>query len=232
MTPLRLYPLCENCGATICPPAAGVSCEHVCGASRVAPEAPCGRSSLNFPGASASGLFGRDGASTQAIRPRDLDFATASEWFRYDKDRGGIFWKKKSGRHSSLTEPAGRFARGYRQVRFQSHFYYVHRIVWVLHKGKSAPGLIDHINCDPSDNRIENLRACSSHENAINKRRLSRNSSGFKGVSFHRGARKYTAQIGAGGKQFYLGLFDTAEAAYAAYRSAALRLHGEFARLD
>lgn len=35
--PAHLYPLCENCGATICPPAAGVSCEHVCGASRAAP---------------------------------------------------------------------------------------------------------------------------------------------------------------------------------------------------
>lgn len=37
MTPPHLYPLCEDCDATICPPAAGVSCEHVCGASRAAP---------------------------------------------------------------------------------------------------------------------------------------------------------------------------------------------------
>ena len=59
MTPPHLYPLCEDCDATICPPAAGFSCEHVCGASRVASEAPCGRASLNFPGASASGFFGR-----------------------------------------------------------------------------------------------------------------------------------------------------------------------------
>ena len=59
MTPPHLYPLCEDCDATICPPAAGFSCEHVCGASRVASEATCGRASLNFPGASASGFFGR-----------------------------------------------------------------------------------------------------------------------------------------------------------------------------
>ena len=58
-SPAHLYPLCENCGATICPPAAEFSCEHVCGASRVAPEALRGASSIRLPGASASGPFGR-----------------------------------------------------------------------------------------------------------------------------------------------------------------------------
>ena len=71
MTPPHLYPLCEDCDATICPPAAGFSCEHVCGASRVASEAPCGRASLNFPGASASGFFrSARFRSTQFFRAR------------------------------------------------------------------------------------------------------------------------------------------------------------------
>lgn len=71
MTPPHLYPLCEDCDATICPSAAGFSCEHVCGASRVASEAPCGRASLNFPGASASGFFrSARFRSTQFFRAR------------------------------------------------------------------------------------------------------------------------------------------------------------------
>lgn len=73
MTPLHLYPLCENCGATILPSSAGFSCDHVCGASRVAPEALTGVLP-ELPGASASGLFGRRARFsfklTQSIRAR------------------------------------------------------------------------------------------------------------------------------------------------------------------
>lgn len=64
-TPAHLYPLCENCGATVFPPVAGFLCEHVCGASRVAPEAREG---------ALSGSFSRrvrlDFCSTHSIRAR------------------------------------------------------------------------------------------------------------------------------------------------------------------
>ena len=48
-------------------------------------------------------------------------------------------------------------------------FIYVYRAVWAVCKGRWPKGGLDHINGDPSDNHIENLRECSSSENNLNK---------------------------------------------------------------
>lgn len=89
----------------------------------------------------------------------------------------------------------------------------------------------DHIDGDGLNNRRCNLRLATPSENARNQRRARDNTSGFKGVWWHKGRRKWQAQIMAGGRQKYLGLFNTAEEAHAAYCEAARSLHGEFARI-
>jgi len=107
----------------------------------------------------------------------------------------------------------------------------MHREVLGLQHGD--PRISDHINGDTLDNTDENLRAATASENNRNRRYTDRNNNtGFKGVSFDKTSpRKYKASIKFNRKSIYLGSFNTAEGAYAAYCAAAKELHGEFARL-
>ncbi len=95
----------------------------------------------------------------------------------------------------------------------------------------SAKHQVDHIDLDGLNNRRVNMRLCSVAENARNRRRSAANTSGLKGVCWSRAARKWQAGIKIDGKQTHLGLYDTPEAAHAAYAKASAALHGAFSRV-
>jgi hypothetical protein len=84
---------------------------------------------------------------------------------------------------------------------------------------------------DRTDNRIANLRAADHSENNRNRSVQSNNTSGRKCVSWHKGAEKWRAHIVLHGKQRHLGLFASADEAYAAYLAAVDEMHGEYARI-
>ena len=92
---------------------------------------------------------------------------------------------------------------------------------------------VDHINGDGLDNRRENLRVCTHAENMRNSGKNRRNTSGYKGVYWHKQRQKWHARIRVGdGRCLNLGLFDAAEEAARFYDLAALAYHGEFAHLN
>jgi len=97
-----------------------------------------------------------------------------------------------------------------------------------MHHG-FIPKEIDHINGNRLDNRIENLRSVNTMQNTYNGRLRSTNTSGAKGVVWHKGARKWMAQIGANGKHYYLGLFASLTEATEVVRKFREQYHGEFA---
>ena len=103
----------------------------------------------------------------------------------------------------------------------------MHRLVMNAKKGE----YVDHINHDTIDNQKENLRLCSCSENLYNQGKRSNNTSGCKGVSWHKRNKKWQALIRVSGKRIHLGLFATKEEAYTAYCNAALELHGEFSKV-
>jgi hypothetical protein len=91
---------------------------------------------------------------------------------------------------------------------------------------------VDHINQDKLDNRRENLRLVTPEKNYINRRMLSNNKTGYKGVAFDKTRGKYIVSISLNKKQHNLGRFDTAFEAAKAYNEAAKKLHGEYAFLN
>lgn len=86
----------------------------------------------------------------------------------------------------------------------------------------------DHINNNPQDNRRINLRACPRKDNALNLSLSRTSTTGFKGVT-KVGKNRWAAAIRKAGRNYYLGVFGSPEAAYEAYCEAAAWLHGEFA---
>ena len=161
---------------------------------------------------------------------KELKQERARELFDYVD---GHLVRRKSIQSRSMagTVAGGKSDLGRYIVSIDYRRYKVHRVIWLWHYG-TLPPEVDHMDGNPSNNKIENLRAADRLSNMKNMRRPSTNTTGFKGVRFHKQSRKWTAQIVSDKKQKYLGIFETPEAAHAAYCSAALRLHGEFARLS
>jgi hypothetical protein len=89
----------------------------------------------------------------------------------------------------------------------------------------------DHIDGDGLNNRRSNLRIATTSENQRNRGLSANNTSGFKGVSWQKRTKKWRAEIRSNGVYWWLGDFDTPEAAHAAYVAASERLHGEFGRV-
>ena len=109
---------------------------------------------------------------------------------------------------------------------------YLHRAVWLYHHGQ-LPAMIDHVDGNPRNCRIENLRACDNASNQYNSRRKANNKSGFKGVVFRTGYRHpWQARIVIEGKALLIGRFDTPQEAHAAYAEMAFILVGDFSRKD
>jgi hypothetical protein len=90
---------------------------------------------------------------------------------------------------------------------------------------------VDHINGNKVDNRKSNLRICTKMQNYRNRGKTKANTSGFKGVSWHKRIKKWVVQIHIDGKNKSLGYFIDPYEGYLAYCEAAIKHHGEFANL-
>ncbi len=154
------------------------------------------------------------------------------ECLSYDSNTGVFTWLLSGAGWVRPGDVAGWESHGYRRIHIDKKYYYAHRIAWFYIHGEWPKEQIDHIDGDRCNNRIVNLRAATNSENAYNKKMTRRNTSGHKGVYFHKAAKKWTAMIRSKSGHIYLGLYKTKELAHAAYADAAMKYHGEFARTE
>jgi len=144
----------------------------------------------------------------------------------YSAEEGIFRWKAMTGSRVVPGRVAGAIQRdGYWRIKIFRRLYAAHRLAWLASHGYWPDGQIDHINRIKTDNRISNLRIVSASANAQNKIMDSKNTSGFRGVSWQAKSNKWVAQIGVNGKQKYIGLFSEKHEAYAAYLNAAKKFH-------
>ena len=136
----------------------------------------------------------------------------------YTPKDGKVWWVKHPRRSTANgTEAGNMMQNGYRKLMFCGKQYLSHRVAWLLHHGYWPVGDIDHIDGNPSNNKIENLRDVPHSVNMQNRKSATvKNKTGFLGVVKRK--NKYAAHIHKNGKQIYLGLFATAELAHQAYK--------------
>ena len=152
------------------------------------------------------------------------------EIVRYDPESGALSWLVsgkgiRSGARCGKTD-----SRGYHIVKIKGKEYPAHRLAWFFMTGEWPDKHIDHINRDRLDNRWANLRLATHSQNQANRPPPISNTSGFKGVTWHKNRRKWQASIRVKGEDKYLGLFDCPEEAGKAYSVAAYEHFGRFAR--
>ena len=163
------------------------------------------------------------------------DISVIRSRLRYDPAAGKFYMLKSAGRRKSGYQAGYADRLGYIKVCVNGRWMMAHRLAWLFINGQWPDGEIDHINGDPSDNRIENLRECSRSQNVSNAKFNSLNTTGFRGVS--RIKRKtvpdrYQATVRKDGVTHYIGTFATPEEAHAEYIKAAVSVHGEYFAMD
>lgn len=139
----------------------------------------------------------------------------------------GLFRRTKKTRRGSLDWIAGTPNNwGHFRVSINGSLYLAHRLAWLYMTGEWPAKEIDHINCEKSDNRFVNLREADDAITTQNRRSVTRTkkSCGLLGAYKSKSRKPWMAIIGVKGRSIYLGLFDTAAEAHAAYIGAK-RLH-------
>ncbi|MNK69798.1 hypothetical protein D3C87_891950 [compost metagenome] len=152
------------------------------------------------------------------------------DWFDYDPEKGTLSWKVDRQKNFAGSTAGSIDAKGYWRVGILGHYYLVHRVCWAIHHGQWPQLFLDHINGQPGDNRICNLRLATRHQNGMNQGPRSTNKSGFKGVYLHRVTGKYAATICFQGRHRHLGLFIDPLEAHEVYCLASSLLFGDFSR--
>ena len=104
----------------------------------------------------------------------------------------------------------------------------MHRLILGLQPNDGK--ITDHLNTNALDNRRVNLRICTTSENARNQK--PRRNKKYKGIYFHKYAKKWFSRIYYQQCRIWLGSFDNKIEAAKAYDKAAKKLYGEFARTN
>jgi len=146
----------------------------------------------------------------------------------FDYKNGNLIWKFAKSRRVKAGDIAGCLDEyGYILIGVNGGVYRAHRLIYFYHHGY-FPLFIDHIDGNRANNKIENLRSVTTSQNAMNQKISTRNSSGIKGVMWHKRDKKWVVQLRVNSKNHSFGYFDDKELAELVAIEATNKLHKEF----
>lgn len=150
--------------------------------------------------------------------------ARLKEVLNYDPETGEFVWAKTRLGRAVAGKRTGYRCKGSIDIRVDGKLHRAHRLAWLYVHGELPELDIDHINGDPFDNRIVNLRHVTHEVNMQNMRRPQGNNKlGLQGVSAW--GKRFKVRLRIAGMQVKIGAFDTPEEAHAAYLDAKRQFH-------
>ena len=159
---------------------------------------------------------------------RKLNSVLFNELFVYQD--GNLYWKKNLNFRQKKGQLVGWLKNdGYRLVTSKLFgTFYVHKIIWTMHGG-TYDTVVDHIDNDKSNNKIENLRAATQQQNVFNTRMRKDNKSGVKGVCWFAPKNQWLVQVRKNKKSVVQKFFDDFELAELVAIEGRDKFHGRFA---
>jgi len=172
-----------------------------------------------------------------------MNSAYLRECFTYDGAIGRLVWRERptthfrggAGWHNFNQQCAGKPAGcknkyGRNEIKLDGKTYKAARLIWAWHFGRIGERQIDHIDGDPGNDRVENLRPVTAAQNAQNRTMSRRNSSGTMNVTWHKPSNKWWVRITVNGKTRSFGLYENLGTAKCIAAKKRQYLFGEFAR--
>lgn len=162
---------------------------------------------------------------TQAVVREMFDYREDGKLLRRTSTMGnGNYAGKVVG-----TSPDGTRNNRYSATKVYGQHWCVHKLIYLYHYGV-VPEQLDHINRDTLDNRIENLRPADASQNTCNRKVFSNNTSGYKGVSWHKAQSRWFVYINVNKKRKNIGYFEDLELASLVSTEARDLYHGNYAQ--
>lgn len=187
--------------------------------------------------------------STETKSVEDIPPVLLLELLECDPLKGKLFWlertptlvnesKNRSAEHICAQWNSVRVGKeafinksshGYLRGSLYNKRYYAHRVIWAMVNLEWPRNLIDHVNGNKMDNRIDNLREATTAQNSWNQGISKSNTSGYKGVCWCNTTKKWLSYINIDSKLKMLGSFDSPAVAHEMYKKVAIETRGSFA---
>jgi hypothetical protein len=148
----------------------------------------------------------------------------------YNPETGELTRKVTTNSRAQAGFKAGTLnPNGYYRAMIDGRILMVHRVAWKMATGQEPPATLDHIDGNPGNNRLSNLRPASFSQNQHNRGNDPRNKSGHKGICWNKAKQKWRAEIKRNGVRAYHAEFEKLADAVNAITEARRKIHGQFA---
>lgn len=159
-----------------------------------------------------------------------LSAETVRKFLSYNPETG-MFTRRTNTYGAKAGDVAGHVTkRGYIEIDVGGCRCLGHRLAWLYVYGEWPKSQIDHKDRNTSNNAIKNLRPATPSQNAFNTKKRAGTGTPLKGAHWCKRTNCWRPSIKVDGRTIYLGRFETAQEAHAAYLGAAIKYRGEFAR--
>lgn len=149
-------------------------------------------------------------------KEKSIKVETLRDMISYCPETGDLKWKERynCGFYGFNAKYAGKRCftvadrKGHLTGTFLGKTLRSHRVAWSIYYGEWPDGQIDHIDGNPNNNSIKNLRICENDVNCRNKGIYKNNTTGWNGVSFHKGTGRWAAKYRKNYKHKFIGYFN------------------------